>query len=286
MRCGPLVAALVATVALVPAGAEETTLTDAVELVRRNKLAEAIEAFRRLAESGDTRAQYLLGMSYLEGRMAPQDAVLGYAWLQVAAAAYDASSKRGAADEAQALMLKVGPMLPGATLIKAEQKAAAIIKARQERLAADIQRAAMALMSPAATPGGVVSGCALEPTLSGCEPQAAISTQAERCTGNIVSPELEASLRGPAASITKAEYPKEARRRVEDGQVRVAAHVDRSGYLCRVTLVQGSGVASIDEATIAAVRRWRLTPGKRGGDPVETIHTFVLSFGIKGKNFF
>ena len=285
LRCGAVIAALVATVALAPVGAEETTLTDAVDLVRRNQYADAIEVFQRLAERGDTRAQYLLGLAYLEGKLAPLDVVLGYAWLQVAAADYDSSSKRGAADEANSAMLKVGRVLPGMTLIQAEQKAAALAKAVEERLAGDTERATLALKSPATVPGAVTSGCALEPTLKGCGVLAGTSQEVERCTGDIVSPDLEPSMQGPTALIIKPEYPEEARRRFKDGQVIVLAHVDRSGYVCRVTLVHGSGVASIDDAVRAAVRRWRFVPGKRGGEPVEAVHRFAVSLVIEGLNF-
>lgn len=281
---------LAATVAMlapvpVPAGADEATLIDAVELVRRNRGTEAVEILQRLAERGDSRAQYLLGLAHIEGKLAPRDLVLGYAWLQVAAADYDGSTKRGAADEAQSAMLKVGPALSGAALIQAEQKAAALIKGREEQLATDTQRATDALKSPATTAGRVLSGCALEPTLGGCESLAGTSRKIARCAGEIVTPDVEPSTQGSTASIFQPEYPAEARRRIQDGQVLVLMHVDRSGYACRVTLVQGSGVDVIDDATLKAVRRWRLVPGMRGGEPVETIHQFAVSFSMEGMNF-
>jgi len=55
--------------------------------------------------------------------------------------------------------------------------------------------------------------------------------------------------------------------------------------VCRVTLVHGSGVASIDDAVRAAVRRWRFVPGKRGGEPVEAVRRFAVSLVIEGLNF-
>lgn len=280
-----MLAAIAAMLAPVPARADEATLIDAVELIRRNRDTEAVEILRRLAERGDSRAQYLLGLAYLEGKIAPRDLVLGYAWLQIAAAGYDGSTKRGAADDAQSAMLKVGPALSGAALIQAEQKAAALKKAQEDRLANDTQRATEALKSPATTAGTVLSGCALEPTLGGCRSLAGASEEIPRCTGDIVTTDVEPSTQGPTASIFKPEYPAQARRRIQDGQVLVLMHVDRSGYACRVTLVQGSGVDVIDEATLKAVRRWRLVPGMRGGEPVETIYQFAVSFSMEGMNF-
>jgi len=284
-QCGLVLAAIAAMLAPVPVRADETTLIDAVELIRRNRDTEAVEILQRLAERGDSRAQYLLGLAYLEGKLAPRDLVLGYAWLQIAAAGYNGSSKRGAADEALSAMLKVGPALSGAALIQAEQKAAALIKAREEQLATDTQRATDALKSPATTAGRVLSGCALEPTLGGCKSLAGTAKETRRCTGDIVSPDVQPSTQGPTASIFQPEYPDEARRRIQDGQVLVLMHVDRSGYACRVTQVQGSGVEGIDDATLKAVRRWRLVPGMRGGEPVETIYEFAVSFSLEGMNF-
>jgi len=284
-QCGLVLAAIVAMLTPVPAWAEEATFIDAVELIRRNRDTEAVAILQRLAERGDSRAQYLLGLAYLEGKLVPRDLVLGYAWLQVAAAGYNGSSKRGAADDAQAAMLKVAPALSGAALIQAEQKAAALIKAREEQLANDTQRATEALKSPETSAGRVLSGCALEPTLSGCKSLAGAAQEIERCTGDIVSPDAAPSTQGPTASIFQPEYPKEARRRIEDGEAIVLMHVDRSGYVCRVTLVQGSGAEGIDDATLKAVRRWRLTPGMRNGEPVEAIHAFTVRFRIEGMDF-
>jgi TonB family protein len=65
----------------------------------------------------------------------------------------------------------------------------------------------------------------------------------------------------------------------------VLAHIDRSGYVCRVTLVQGSGVADIDDETLKAVRRWRFTPGMRGGEPVEALYQFAVTFRLDGMDF-
>ena len=208
-QCGLVLAAIVASFAPVPAWTDDATLIDAVELIRRNRDTEAVEVLQRLAERGDSRAQYLLGLAYLEGKLVPRDLVLGYAWLQVAAAGYNGSSKRGAADEAQSAMLEVGPTLSGAALIQAEQKAAALIKAREDQLASDTQRATEALKSPETSAGRVLSGCALEPTLSGCKSLAGAAKEIERCTGDIVSPDVAPSTQGPTASIGRPEYPKE-----------------------------------------------------------------------------
>ena len=56
------------------------------------------------------------------------------------------------------------------------------------------------------------------------------------------------------------------------------AHVDRSGYVCRVTLVNGSGIGEVDHAVLNAVRFWRLAPAQSGGEPVESLFRGGVEF--------
>ena len=49
------------------------------------------------------------------------------------------------------------------------------------------------------------------------------------------------------------------------------AHVDRSGYVCGVTLIGGSGIGEVDHAVLNAVRFWRLVPAQSRGEPVESL---------------
>ena len=65
--------------------------------------AEAARLYRKAAEQGNALAQSELGVVYFNGRGVPQDYVLAYMWLNLAAAqgsqdvpeGYDASSRRG-----------------------------------------------------------------------------------------------------------------------------------------------------------------------------------------------
>ena len=47
--------------------------------------AEAVRWFRKVAEQGDTDAQYNLGLMYTVGSGVPQDYVLAYMWSNLAA---------------------------------------------------------------------------------------------------------------------------------------------------------------------------------------------------------
>lgn len=63
-------------------------------------------------------------------------------------------------------------------------------------------------------------------------------------------------------------YPTEARARGQEGTVVLHLHVTTSGAVGDVRIARSSGVASLDEAAIAAARQWRYTPARRGNTSV------------------
>jgi TonB family protein len=60
--------------------------------------------------------------------------------------------------------------------------------------------------------------------------------------------------------IQTPKYPDRARQYAWEGRVEVAVHVDGSGWICRATVADGSGIRELDSAALDAVRRWRLAP--------------------------
>ena len=62
-------------------------------------------------------------------------------------------------------------------------------------------------------------------------------------------------------------YPELARRRGQEGVVRLLADVDEKGGVTKLTVVQSSGFALLDAAAVKAVRAWRFKPGSRNGLP-------------------
>ena len=60
-------------------------------------------------------------------------------------------------------------------------------------------------------------------------------------------------------------YPREARRLGHQGTVRLRVLVTAEGRAADVQIAGSSGVASLDEAALRAVRRWRFTPARHGG---------------------
>lgn len=102
-------------------------------------------------------------------------------------------------------------------------------------------------------------------------------------TGVAAAAAVEEPRRGPVVEVAPAplvrvdarvvsyeepRYPDSARRRREEGVVRVEVDVFVDGSLGDVRVVASSGSTSLDEAAIAAVRRWRFAPARVGGEPV------------------
>ena len=63
-------------------------------------------------------------------------------------------------------------------------------------------------------------------------------------------------------------YPSEAAMRGEQGNVLVVIHVSASGLAAGADVAQSSGSASLDEAAIEAVKKWRFHPAMKEGQPI------------------
>ncbi len=87
-----------------------------------------------------------------------------------------------------------------------------------------------------------------------------------------------ASFRRPP---TPPSYPLRARELGMEGEVVVRCLLDRDGTPGSVTLARSSGHALLDEAALAAVRRWAFEPGRRGGVPVPAIVQIPVRFALR-----
>lgn len=63
-------------------------------------------------------------------------------------------------------------------------------------------------------------------------------------------------------------YPRESRRKKEEGTVILAVTVGLEGRVADIAVSQSSGFRRLDEAALDAVRRWRWEPMLRDGRPV------------------
>jgi protein TonB len=69
----------------------------------------------------------------------------------------------------------------------------------------------------------------------------------------------------------KPSYPMLARRRGEQGIVRLRVHVRADGSVAEVTVAQSSGFSQLDDAALKTVRdSWRFIPARLDGVPVES----------------
>ena len=110
--------------------AAERPFDAASRLYEQGKQAEALVTLRQLAEAGDARAQYLVGLDLLEGKYIPRDNPQGFAYLLLAAE--DTVWGDLVAPRAKEARAVVEPQLSGPELIRAD----AIVGAFKARTAA------------------------------------------------------------------------------------------------------------------------------------------------------
>ena len=92
--------------------------------------------------------------------------------------------------------------------------------------------------------------------------------------------------RGPAidqrlVADLKPGYPRLARRRGYEGRVLVRVDVLRTGLAGRVTLLQSSGHAVLDDAVIASLAKWRFIPARRAGVPTAGVIDVPFDFVLQ-----
>ena len=76
------------------------------------------------------------------------------------------------------------------------------------------------------------------------------------------------------------EYPIAAKRRREEGEVRLSVTVSRDGRPLRVSLLRSSGHALLDQAAIDAVLHWTFEPAMVAGVPVEDRVVVPVRFSL------
>ena len=101
------------------AAAAERPFDAASRLYEQGKQAEALVTLRQLAEAGDARAQYLVGLDLLEGKYIASDNAQGFAYLLLAEE--DTMWGDLVAPRAKEARAVVEPQLSGPELIRADQ---------------------------------------------------------------------------------------------------------------------------------------------------------------------
>jgi TPR repeat protein len=112
-----------ATAAPAPAATPETPYDTASKLYQAGKQAEALVTLQQLAEAGDARAQYLVGLDMIEGKYIKLDYAQGFAYLVLATE--DKVWGDLVAPRAREARAVVEPQLSGVDLIHADRLIAA-----------------------------------------------------------------------------------------------------------------------------------------------------------------
>lgn len=77
-------------------------------------------------------------------------------------------------------------------------------------------------------------------------------------------------------------YPAAARRRGEEGRVVLRVELDERGQVSNAAVATASGSRWLDEAALAAVRKWTCEPARRGGEVVRATAQQAFSFVLAG----
>ncbi|GGJ11634.1 energy transducer TonB [Neoroseomonas lacus] len=93
--------------------------------------------------------------------------------------------------------------------------------------------------------------------------------------GAVVPPSTDPGFRN-----NPPDYPEAARRRGEEGVVRLNLRVAPDGRVVAAEVTTSSGYAALDRAAIEAARGWRFRPAMRAGVPVAATLTTALHFRL------
>ncbi|MGY2796580.1 periplasmic protein TonB [Ewingella americana] len=78
------------------------------------------------------------------------------------------------------------------------------------------------------------------------------------------------------------DYPRLSKKLREQGTVRLRVEVSASGLAASVAVSQSSGYPRLDEAAVAAVKRWKFIAAKQGDQPVAAQVIVPLVFALEG----
>jgi TonB family protein len=76
-------------------------------------------------------------------------------------------------------------------------------------------------------------------------------------------------------------YPPDAYQRGQQGRVVLEIRVTPEGTVASLHVIESSGVASLDQAALEAVRVWRFAPARRRGQAVEAVVNVPVRFTLR-----
>jgi len=253
---------------------------DVYEQLLQGDKAQGMWGLASLAQSGDTRAQYVLGVAFIEGKNIERDLVRGYAWVEIAADCDLICTDETAKVLARDARLELGQYLSGQQLLQSERIAETYLRPRLHRID-EARSAAQSSLRTGQDARGFRqhAGCARTPATSHCK-QVIGEGVVPACEGIRGDAEHAPVTAGPMTHIVAPKYPFSARQVGAEGRITFLAHVDDTGYICSAIVVLGSDNAEIDRAAMDSVLRWRLGPATTSGVPVESIYEFNITFRL------
>jgi protein TonB len=81
---------------------------------------------------------------------------------------------------------------------------------------------------------------------------------------------------------SEPEYPLASRRRNEIGTTLLHVELDDKGSVAATTVLETSGSSRLDDAAVAAVKRWRCNPPQRDGQAVRAYARQAFKFVLQG----
>lgn len=106
------------------------------------------------------------------------------------------------------------------------------------------------------------------PVLAAAPKVAAVTGPAIAAPAPASDPIEGGDLSSQVMSAKPPTYPVDARRRREQGTVKLLVLVGPDGHVSDIQLASSSGSQALDRAALGAVKRWRWAPQKKGGAPV------------------
>lgn len=109
-----------------------------------------------------------------------------------------------------------------------------------------------------------------QPALSAAEPSERAAPSMPSAASAVPSPappatENAGDLSSSMMAATPPRYPQESRRKREQGVVILRLLLGTDGQVSEISVAQSSGFSRLDQAALAAVRRWRWSPTRRNG---------------------
>lgn len=165
----------------------------------------------------------------------------------------------------------VQPVLPPKKAVASQAQHAVD---RQQRINTAVQ-AEQKLLTAATEP--MAQRSAVQQQRTGIDQSSSTATAApiEPKAAEVISKEPRFA-RPPAAPV----YPAQAKRRQQQGTVWVAVRLDARGKPVELQVLRSSGVKSLDQAALTAVRKWQFLPETRNGMGVPSRVHIPIEFAI------